>query len=152
MSEVSRFKITPDPEFDLADLLAESRNLLVDVGWDTGEFRTVENEYDEPDETGVAEIIDYTVLGYCAMGAVLYSQHIDESECSTDPRALAVAEALCRAAGIKEHHTEVCVEAGKCACIVNWITTWNDAQTSAEPVLDAFMKAEKAARSGNVDE
>ena len=137
-------------DFDLADLLAESREWLVNNGWDTGEFRTVEDEYGEPDEYGEAEIIGYEVVGYCAVGAVLYSQHIEEENCSSDPRVRAVADALCRAVGLKTHHQECCTKDGVCTCVVNWVTTWNDAQTEITPVLDAFMKAEKDARSGNV--
>ena len=137
-------------DFDLADILAESREWLVENGWDTGEFRTIENEYGDEDEYGEAEIVNYEVTGYCAMGAVLYSQHIDEEDCSTDPRTLAVALALAKALDILEHNPKTCTRDGVCTCVINQITTWNDAQTEPTPILDTFMKAEKDARSGNV--
>jgi hypothetical protein len=138
--------------FDLADVLAESREWLTENGWGKGEFCVVENEYGEPDDDGECEILDYTVIGYCAMGGALYSQQIEESYCAQDIRALAVADALSRALGLSEHHTEACTQTGLCTCTVNWVTSWNDDDnTTWEMVEDAFIKAEKIARSGNVD-
>jgi hypothetical protein len=142
-----------DPiDFDLADVLAQSREYIEQNGWATGEFQVVENEYGVPDENDEAEIIDYEVIGYCAMGGVLYSQEIDEYMCSSDLRSLAVADALCRAVGLKTNHTPAeCTRDGICSCVINLVTDWNDHTATEQEVLDAFMKAEKDARSGNVD-
>lgn len=140
-------------DFDLADVLAESRELLEHDGWGKGEFRITEDEYGEPDDDGKCEIVKCEIVGYCAMGGVLYSQDIDESECATDPRVRAVAGALVKAAGLSLSHTaEECTKDGVCTCVVNWITAWNDRDdTTFEMVRDAYMRAEKDARSGNVE-
>lgn len=136
-------------DFDLADVLAESREYIEQYGWGRGEFRVTEDEYGEPDDDGECEIVDYAVIGYCAVGGVLYSQDIDEAECCVDPRTRAVADALCRVVGIKQHHAESCTEDGICTCVVNWITNWNDDDERTEQdVLDAFAKAEKVERMG----
>jgi len=132
-------------DFDLADILAESREYIETHGWGRGEFCVVENEYDDTGE----EVLSWEVIGYCAMGGVLYSQGIDDEECVNDPRTRAVADALCRALDLKQHHTESCTEIGICTCVINWITTWNDDDArDAQEVLDAFAKAEKIERAG----
>ena len=87
------------------------------------------------------------------MGAVLYELGIDENDCSTDHRTLALADALAKALDRSGHAFEECTKEGVCTCIINWVTHWNDNDDRTEQdVLDAFMKAEKDARSGNVDE
>lgn len=140
-------------DFDLADVLAESREWLVNNGWGQGEFRITEDEYGEPDDDGECEIVNWEVVGYCAMGGYLYSQHIEEEHCSSDPGARAVAAALVQAIGLGSHHPTECSDKGECTCVINWVTSWNDDDKRTEQdVLDAFMKAEKEARSGNVDE
>jgi hypothetical protein len=137
-------------EFDLADILAASREYIEKNGWSQGEFVLAENEYDEEGE----EVVSYEILGYCAMGGVLYSQGIEENECATDPRSRAVAFALCEAIDLDTVHYGSCDGLGGiCGCVINWVTTWNDDDLRTEQdVLDAFMKAEKNARGGNVDE
>jgi hypothetical protein len=139
---------------ELADLLAKSRDRLKEEGWVKGEFRLVENKYAYDDDSDEAEIIDYDVLGYCAMGAGLYELGIDEQDCSSDRRTLALAYALAKAADLDVGHTPgLCTKDGICSCTINAVTHWNDNEDRTEQeVLDAFMKAEKDARSGNVDE
>ena len=137
-------------DFDLAQVLAESREWIEQKGWATGEFQVVDDHYGEEDENGEAEIIGYEVRGYCAMGGVLYSQRIEENMCAVDPRSLAVASALAQAVGLTVDHPDTCTKGGVCTCVINWVTEWNDNNASEEDVLDAFMKAEKDARSGNV--
>jgi hypothetical protein len=130
-------------DFDLADVLAESREYIDKYGWGKGEF--VVKTYDDNDD-------DYEVIGYCAMGGVLYSQEIFESECSTDPRTRAVAAALANALGLAKHLSTECTDDGQCSCVINWVTSWNDDDDrTKDDVLDAFMKAEKIARGGTVD-
>lgn len=132
-------------DFDLADILAESREFLENHGWARGEFMLVENEYDETGE----EVVSWETVGYCAMGGVLYSQGISEDECIVDPRSRAVADALSRVLGLKTHHADECTESGTCSCVINWITHWNDDDAKdVQEVLDVFAKAEKIERAG----
>ena len=138
---------------ELADLLAKSRDRLKEEGWVKGEFRLMENEYaDDADDD--AEPINWEVVGYCAMGAGIYELGIDEQDCSTDHRTLALAYALAKAADLDVGHSpRLCTKEGVCSCTINAVTHWNDNEDRTEQeVLDAFMKAEKDARSGNVDE
>jgi len=139
--------------WDLADILAQSREWIEQNGWAQREFQVIEDEWGELDEeTGEKDIIGYEVVGYCAMGGVLYSQDIPEEQCGIDPRSRAVAEALTRVLGLQEHHAQICTNDGVCSCVVNWITAWNDEKARTEDeVLDAFMKAEKIERSGDVE-
>ena len=133
----------------LADLLAETQAFLDEYGWAQGEFKVVDGHYDAEKE----EIIYGDVIGYCAIGGVLYSQGIEERFCCENPKVLAVSEALCRVIDIPEGltHAENCTGIN-CRCTVNWVTVWNDSREKWEEIQDAFILAEKDARSGNVDE
>lgn len=112
---------------ELADIVAASREAIEFLGWTQHEFKDIN--------------------GVCYIGAVLYSQDIDEEQCGNDYRVQMVAVALARALDILPHDPEECSRYG-CSCVVNTITTWNDTQTTITSVLDAFAKAEKILRAG----
>ena len=111
-------------DFDLADVLDESREYIEEHGWFRGEFRDVDGE------------------GVCSIGAVLYSQEILESMCMDDPRVIGVAQALSQVLGLDFTNDDPRTS-------VSRITVWNDlGERKKDDVLDAFAKAAKIARAG----
>ena len=108
---------------EAADVLAESREYLEEHGWCRGAMQ------------------DY--LGnVCSMGAICYSQHWANK--SMTPFELNLFKTVCQAL-----MQVIAKETG----FRHDIPQWNDSYArDKQEVLDLFMKAEKQARSGNVEE
>jgi hypothetical protein len=119
-------------DFNLADVLDESREYIEEHGWAQGEFIVYEEN---------------AMVGVCSIGAVLYSQSIPEHECCSHPVVKAVSIALIKSLDLPPLPHQ-CVS-NPCSCLISRVTTWNDLSNRTEQeVLDGFAKAAKIARAG----
>jgi hypothetical protein len=115
---------------EVADILAAAREIIEKDGWIRHELM------DGP--------------SVCSVGGMLVALDLGQ-ECVYDSRILeactSLAEVVCEddpQIRFHGHHAD-----GKCHCVVNWITTWNDdVAEDSQQVLDAFAKAEKIERAG----
>lgn len=109
---------------EIADIIAEARDYLERHGWIRGELSNDQ--------------------GVCSLGAIIYSQGWDDE--MLDPEHKELMDKVTQYLGMA-----VVPEIAKVHLEFN-VPAWNDAEDREEQeVLDAFMKAEKIARSGNVE-
>jgi len=109
---------------EAADVLAESREYIETHGWCRGRMQWEDGSV-------------------CSMGAIAYSQHWNNVTLS--PREMVMFQKVCSLlTTLIQNESQVPGVS---------IPFWNDVVAKdQQEVLDMFMKAEKIARSGNVEE